>query len=152
MNSNASGDPRLAKAYLDQAKKQLAQRAAKIKHCLSQLSDEQVWRRPYESGNSIANILLHLCGNLRQWIVSGVGGAADVRDRPREFSERGPIPKTELLRRLEESVREATTVLDGAADQLLEARRIQGSDRNVFNHGSAAKGDLDGDRLGFGLG
>ena len=66
---------------------------AKIKHCLGQLNDEQVWWRPQESMNSIGNLILHLCGNVRQWIVTGIGGALDVRDRPREFSERETISK-----------------------------------------------------------
>ena len=52
-----------------------------IKHCVNQLTDDQLWWRPSESMNSVANLLLHLCGNLRQWIVSGVGGAADIRER-----------------------------------------------------------------------
>ena len=46
-----------------------------IRHCVDQLTDDQLWWRPSESMNSIANLLLHLCGNLRQWIVSGVGSA-----------------------------------------------------------------------------
>ncbi|MCP3696766.1 MAG: DUF1572 domain-containing protein, partial [Planctomycetaceae bacterium] len=52
-----------------------------ITHCLDQLNDDQTWWRPSESMNSIANLLLHLSGNVRQWIVSGVGGAPDVRKR-----------------------------------------------------------------------
>jgi hypothetical protein len=105
----------------------LASALAKIKHCLGQLTGEQVWWRPRPSLNSIGNLTLHLCGNLRQWIVAGLGGAADSRDRPAEFSERGPISKDELLRRLEAVVEEARAVLARqSAPQLLEARRIQG--------------------------
>ena len=55
---------------------------AKIKHCLGQLTDEQVWWRSHPSLNSIGNLILHLCGNVGQWIVAGLGGAADSRDRP----------------------------------------------------------------------
>lgn len=101
----------------------------KCKHCLSQLTDEQVWWRSHPSLNSIGNLILHLCGNVRQWIVAGLGGAADNRDRPGEFSERGPIPKDELLNRLESVVSEARAVLARqTARQLLKARRIQGFD------------------------
>jgi hypothetical protein len=101
----------------------------RIKHCLCQLNDEQVWRRSQPNLNSIGNLILHLCGNVRQWIVAGLGAAADNRDRPAEFSERGPIPRDELLRRLEDVVDEARTVLARqTARQLLEARRIQGFD------------------------
>jgi hypothetical protein len=69
----------------------------RIKHCLGQLDNEQVWRRSQPSLNSIGNLILHLCGNLRQWIVAGVGGASDLRHRPAEFAERGPIPKEEWI-------------------------------------------------------
>jgi hypothetical protein len=84
--------------------------------------------------NSVANILLHLCGNVRQWIIAGVPRAPDTRDRPREFTERGPIPKDELLRRLDAVVREADAVLAAATErQLLEPRRIQGFDETVLS-------------------
>ena len=98
-----------------------------IRHCLDQLTDEQVWRREGEDRNSIGNLILHLCGNVRQWLISGVGGAKDVRDRPREFSQRQPIPKTELLRQLDGVVRETSAALaDASADELMRKRRIQG--------------------------
>src|SRR5690348_3197444 len=98
-----------------------------IRHCVAQLSDEQVWRREGEDRNSIGNLILHLCGNVRQWLISGVGGAKDVRDRPREFAERGPIPKAELLRRLQDALEEAITALHVVkSDQLMRKRRIQG--------------------------
>jgi len=119
----------LATAVGTEAANELASALAKIKHCLGQLTDEQVWWRSRPSLNSIGNLILHLCGNLRQWIVAGLGGAADGRDRPAEFAQRGPIPRDELLRRLEAVVDEAGAVLARqTAGQLLEARRIQGFD------------------------
>jgi hypothetical protein len=119
----------LAAAVGSEVGKELTSALAKIKHCLGQLTDEQVWWRSRPSLNSIGNLILHLCGNVRQWIVAGLGDAADVRDRPAEFSEPGPIPKEELLRKLEAVVDEARVVLARqTARQLLEARRIQGFD------------------------
>jgi hypothetical protein len=101
----------------------------RIKHCLGQLTDGQVWQRSQPSLNSIGNVVLHLCGNLGQWVVAGIGGAPDVRNRPAEFAERGPVPKDELVRRLEAVVGEAKRVLAGVdARQLAEPRRIQGFD------------------------
>ncbi len=101
----------------------------RIKHCLRQLNDEQVWWRSQPNLNSIGNLILHLCGNLRQWIMSGIGGVSDIRNRPAEFAERGPISKKELLGRLETAVEEARRVLAGVnARQLMEVRRIQGFD------------------------
>jgi hypothetical protein len=79
-------------------------------------------------------LLLHLGGNLRRWIVSGVGGEADVRDRPGEFSERGPIPRDELLARFRAVVARADGVLaDLDEARLLEPRRIQGFDETVLS-------------------
>ncbi len=116
----------LAAAVGNEAAKELTSALSKIKHCLAQLSDEQVWWRGSAEQNSIGNLLLHLCGNVRQWIVSGLGVAADVRNRPAEFAERGSIPKEELLRRLDQVVDEAKTVLGRlTARRLLEVRRIQ---------------------------
>ena len=119
----------IGRTYLDAARDQLAKSARKIKHCLSQLSDEQVWWRPTEAQNSIANLVLHLCGNVRQWITSAVGGEPDQRNRPQEFAERGPIAMQELIGRLEEVLQHADAVLQRvSAGQLLERRRIQGFD------------------------
>jgi hypothetical protein len=119
----------LAAAVGTEAAKELTSALGKIRHCLGQLTEGQVWWRPYPSLNSVGNLILHLSGNVRQWIVAGLGGVADVRDRAAEFSERGPIPKEELLHRLEDVVGEARAVLERlTAQQLLEARRIQGFD------------------------
>jgi hypothetical protein len=124
----------VGQAYLAQGRRRLAACLARIKHCLDQLDDAQVWWRPREPLNSIGNLLLHLCGNLRQWVVAGVTGAPDARDRPGEFAERGAIPKAELLRRLEAVAAEADAVLAGVtAAQLLEPRRIQGFDETVLS-------------------
>jgi hypothetical protein len=95
--------------------------------------------------NSIANLILHLCGNLRQWIVAGVGGSPDSRHRPREFAERGPIAKEELLRRLEEVISEADAVLAKTSEQqLLASRRIQGFEETVLSAIFASLAHLSG--------
>src|SRR4029077_4440954 len=77
----------MAAAVGREAATELTSALAKIKHCLGQLTEEQVWWRSRPSLNSIGNLILHLCGNVRQWIVAGLGGAADSRDRPAEFAE-----------------------------------------------------------------
>ena len=126
--------PAIGHAYLAEARRRLAACHARIRHCLDQLGDAQLWWRPRPSMNSVANLVLHLCGNLRQWIVSGVGGAPDVRDRPAEFAEEGPIPKADLLRRLDAAVEEADAALAGVGDaRLLEPRRIQGFDETALS-------------------
>lgn len=126
-------DDALARAVVQSAERVLARSLRKIDHCLAQLNDEQIWWRPTPQQNSIANLLLHLSGNLRQWIVSGVGGAADVRARQQEFDERGPIPKATLRERFALVVSESQAVMAGlTADDLLAARRIQAEDTTVI--------------------
>jgi hypothetical protein len=119
----------LAAAVTAAASDALTKAVDRIKHCLDQLNDEQIWHREFESMNSIGNLVLHLCGNVRQWIVAGIGGEPDVRQRPKEFSERGPISKIELLHRLDEIVAQSHQALGKtSANDLLRQRTIQGFD------------------------
>jgi hypothetical protein len=119
----------LAVALGKEAAHELTSARARIQHCLDQLTEDQVWWRAQPSLNSIGNLLLHLCGNLRQWIVAGLGGAANHRDRPAEFTQRGPLPKADLLRQLDTVLGQAQDVLGRlTAQQLLQVRRIQGFD------------------------
>ena len=92
----------------------------KIEHCLAQLTDEQVWRRPRPEMNCIANLMLHLSGNVRQWIISGIGGAKDVRNRPGEFADQSRRPKHELLATLKSTVDEADGVPSRSASPSLD--------------------------------
>ena len=120
--------------FLVAAKSGLDEATAKICHCVTQLDDSKLWWRPTPFQNSIGNLILHLCGNVRQWIISGVGGAADVRDRPSEFAERPPIPKPELLKTLHACIEEAGDALAKAeGSSLLASRRIQGFDTAVLS-------------------
>jgi len=99
----------------------------RVKHCLAQLDDDQLWWRPNEEMNAIGNLLLHLAGNLGQWIVAGIGDLEDTRDRPVEFSERRAIPRSDLLRHLLAVVDESCTTLSAvSADDLLTMKNIQG--------------------------
>jgi uncharacterized damage-inducible protein DinB len=119
---------RLGKTFLQQARSHLTEDfMPKIRKCLETLNDDELWWRTDESNNSVGNLILHLCGNVRQWIVSGLGEAPDLRQRSKEFSERGHIPKAELLAKLEETVQEADGVLAAfRSDALLTERSIQG--------------------------
>jgi uncharacterized damage-inducible protein DinB len=83
----------------------------KIRAAVERLSEEDTWWRPNEASNSVGNLMLHLAGNIRQWIVSGVGGAPGSRDRNAEFARRDPLPRDELVAILTEAVLEADAVL-----------------------------------------
>ena len=99
----------------------------KIRICLDALDESQVWWRPNDAANSIGNLLLHLEGNLRQWMVHGLGGAIDVRRRDGEFEARNGKTKAELLVRLERVIREAEEVIANQDESSLVRRAtIQG--------------------------
>lgn len=110
-----SPSPDFARAFLDEARQRLRRfYLPRIESCLNRLSDGQVWRRSHPTSNSVGNLVLHLEGNVRQWIVSGLGGAPDRRDRDREFADpagAGPIPRQRLKATLGKAVREASEVL-----------------------------------------
>src|SRR5947209_2967298 len=102
----------VAQAFIEEARSQLlADYLPKIERCLERLTDEQVWWRAGERSNSIANLLLHLEGNARQWIISGVGGSADRRERDRVFDERGRLSRERLLSTLRATLEETDAVL-----------------------------------------
>ena len=92
---------------------------SRIAHCLSQLSEEQVWSRERPDMNSVGNLVLHLTGNVGQLIVSGIGGVADTRQRQAEFDARGPVPKATLLAGLTEVVGRAKAAFAAAEDAVL---------------------------------
>ncbi len=113
--------------FLAEARHSLRQHhLPRIVRCLEMLSEDQIWWRPNSPSNSIGNLVLHLCGNVRQWIISGVGGAPDLRERDKEFSERGPLPRRALATKLRRTVNEACRVITRMPRQeLARPRSIQ---------------------------
>lgn len=105
----------------------------KIRASLSTLAPEDIWWRPNERSNSAGNLVLHLAGNVRQWIVHGVGRRPDVRDRPAEFAADGGADADALLARLADAITDADAALAGLDPASLHERRtIQGMDVSVF--------------------
>jgi hypothetical protein len=124
----------IGREFLAQAIKELDDSFQKVRHCFDQLDESDMWWGPEAHINSVGTLILHVCGNLRQWIVSGVGGAADLRNRPREFAERGTHTKEQLLDMLDAMLREVREILQGLPpNRLLERRRIQGFDETVLS-------------------
>jgi len=117
----------LARQYLALAEHSLRRHhLPRIEYCLQQLTAKEIWWRPNAASNSAGNLALHLAGNVRQWIVSGLGGAPDFRRRDEEFAERGPLPRAQLIRSLRTAVRDACGVLGRlSADDLAKTRTIQ---------------------------
>ena len=98
----------------------------RLRKCLNELSEEEIWKRPNAHSNSVGNLVLHLCGNVRQWILSGLRKAPDTRQRQQEFDERGPIPRAELLARLESTLAAVDEALNHIhPDDLLAEHDVQ---------------------------
>lgn len=126
-------------AFLAAAIQQLDAGVAKIQHCLQQLSEDQIWWRPslapqiLQKGqisespmNSIGNLLLHLEGNLRQWLVCGLGQLPDTRLRQAEFDDRSQRHSGELISQLLETIAEAQKTILSIDDQsILSTRKVQ---------------------------
>ncbi len=105
----------------------LGQYWPRMKECVASLSDEQVWWRPNDASNSIGNLLLHLDGNVRQWLVDSFNKNEDRRNRPAEFAAQSGLSAADLLSRLGATLDEAARVLDRlTVDDLLAPYEIQG--------------------------
>ena len=119
--------------FLDCSVQRLRELMNRIETCLTALTFEQVWTRGGENENAAGNLVLHLAGNVRQWIVSGVGGKPDVRRRDREFASRGDVPVAELIERLRATVEEAAGIVATVpGERLPERLTIQGYDVTVL--------------------
>jgi uncharacterized damage-inducible protein DinB len=119
--------------FLNFSANKLEELSSRIETCLGQLSDEQVWARGKENENALGNLALHLCGNVRQWIISSIGGQPDLRRRDSEFAARGGISKAELQQRLHATVEEALAIIRGLPEEkLMERRTIQGYEVSVM--------------------
>jgi hypothetical protein len=99
----------------------------RLRSCVEPLAVEQVWWRPNAASNSIGNLILHLDGNVRQWLVASFNRQKDQRDRPAEFNAQGAIPPSALLDRLGATIEEASQVLARLTPvELLAQYEIQG--------------------------
>jgi Protein of unknown function (DUF1572)/Clp amino terminal domain, pathogenicity island component len=101
--------------------------------CVKKLTEEQIWRRQGAYENAVGNLVLHLCGNARQWIMHGVGGAPDVRVRATEFSADGGMSGAELVALFETTMAEAKAVIAAVpAERMVERITPQGRDVSVL--------------------
>lgn len=98
----------------------LRQYVERIESCVMRLDDEQLWLRGGENSNAVGNLCIHLTGNVRQWILHGVGGQADSRDRDAEFAARGGAGREALLENLRATVEEACRIIEAQDDESLK--------------------------------
>jgi hypothetical protein len=129
-------EPNSANLFLEFSRhKLLEQYWPRLRTCLESLTDEQVWWRPNDASNSIGNLVLHLNGNVRQWLLASFNQLEDNRDRPAEFNERTRIPRAVLLDQIGATMQQASETLSRLSEaDLLASFEIQG-----YNlHGLAA--------------
>ena len=130
-----TGSPDLASAFIARARDYLGvEYRTKLRLAVEAMPADALWWRPKEQSNSVGNLLMHLAGNIRQWIVGGVDGAPNTRDRAGEFAARAGAPAADLLATLDRVLDEVDDVLARlTADTLLQDRYIQGRDVKVVD-------------------
>ena len=123
----------LEQIFLTEAADKLAENLDRIETCVPKLPAEFLWARESENENAVGNLLLHLEGNVRQWILSGIGGAPNRRHRPSEFSARSGSPGSVLMANLRAAVNDAVRVIRTLPpERLADAVTIQGDDTTVL--------------------
>ncbi len=121
----------IAALFLAQSVLKLNQMAGFIDRCLDELTDEQVWHRDSIHENSIGNLILHLAGNIRQWIGHGLAALPDIRERDAEFAALGNISRAELGDLLRAVITPAIdTVADLPTARLTQRTVVQGAERS----------------------
>ena len=115
------------KEFVAQSANRINQNTPKIISCMNELEEDEIWRRPNNVSNSIGNLILHLCGNITQYIISSLGETEDTRERDKEFSIDGGYSKSELIGKLNLTVKRAVSVIQNMdTNGLLRKRYVQG--------------------------
>ena len=123
----------VAADFLDVSCRRLDTMTECFETCLRKLSYKQVWQRQGAHENAVGNLVLHLCGNARQWVIHGVGGAPDVRVRDKEFSADGGMTGAELIALFESTIDEVKRVIAAVpAQRMTERVHPQGRDVTVL--------------------
>ena len=98
----------------------------RIKKCLSLLSEEQIWYQPNENLNSIGNLILHLEGNVNQWVISTFTDKKDTRVRSSEFDPTRKEQKADLFERLNNLIVNTLEAINNISDvDLIKVYNVQ---------------------------
>ena len=123
----------VAGLFLEFSERKLGEMTKKLMTCLDRLSDDQIWARGGPHENAVGNLVLHLCGNMRQWILHGVGGKPDVRTRDAEFSADGGMGRAELAALFTTTIDEVRSVIAAVPqERLVEIIHPQGRETSVL--------------------
>ncbi|MEP0134223.1 MAG: DinB family protein [Eudoraea sp.] len=117
----------LVSEFLKNSSYRLDEGTRMIKISLDSISESDIWKKPNESSNSIGNQIAHICGNMTQYIIASLGERDDYRNRDEEFSMTGGFTKSQLIQKLEDTVKEAKIILKQCnKKQLIKIREVQG--------------------------
>jgi uncharacterized damage-inducible protein DinB len=115
------------KEFIAQAIHRIDENIPKLIKCIGELEESEIWKRPNQNSNSVGNIILHLCGNIRQYAISSLGHSKDVREREKEFLADGGYSKPDLLQKFLSTIEEAKNIIQNiSVEELLRRRQVQG--------------------------
>ena len=118
---------KISKEFTQQSIYYLSLNLPRVEKCLQQLSEDQIWKKPNSNTNSIGNLILHLCGNIKQYAHASLGNEKDTRNRELEFSTEGGFSKKELLEKIIEVTEKAIQIIESISEsELLRKRNVQG--------------------------
>ena len=112
------------KDFLSQIEYRIDESLRFIERCFDQLSQEQCWQKPNSEMNTIGNLILHLCGNIRQYAISSLGQQTDSRDRDAEFAHVSTMTKSELIQKIQDTVSEAKQIMKTVSEEELGRERV----------------------------
>ena len=119
----------VTKEFIEQSIRRFEENTPKIEKCLAELTEDELWQRPNPSSNSTGNIILHLCGNITQYVLSSLGNTEDKRERDKEFSSTRVLQKAELMDKLKTTVTAAVKIMRSLDnDAMLQKHSVQGYD------------------------
>ena len=117
-------------AFIAGVRERLGDIRQRLVTTLGRLQPEDLTWRPNEASNSVANLVIHICGNVRQRFRAGLGGAPDTRDRDAEFADRAAHTAQDLIRAVEDAFSEADAILAALpAERLAETQAVRGQAR-----------------------
>ena len=115
------------KEFIEQCVHRIDENTKRVTSCLDELLESELWKRPNENSNSVGNLILHLCGNVRQYAISSLGNSEDIRERDKEFAAQEGYSKSELLQKLIQTLDQAKKVMTNTTDvELLKQKKVQG--------------------------
>lgn len=120
-------EAQMSRELIAQAIYRMDESTRMVRKCFDFLEESDIWRRPNPNSNSLGNQILHLRGNIGQYVLSALGGAEDTRHRDAEFERESGYLKAELLESLIATVEEAKKIIDGCTfEDLMRKRNVQG--------------------------